>query len=134
MSRSMARRLPLKTLVALVLLFALAAPAAGDDVGKKRSIDQRISSLQTRVSATAREEVRLARERTSRSRTGVVAETRTIAVRAAQVREVRDRLAAVHGKLTGERAAQRKSLGGLTADERADIGEIDALRATSAEI
>ncbi len=45
-----------RTVVALLLLFALAAPALGDDVAKKRQVDAKISHLQGSLAATRKSE------------------------------------------------------------------------------
>ena len=45
-----------RTVVALVLLFALAAPAHGDDISKKRAVDAKIANLQGSLAATRRSE------------------------------------------------------------------------------
>ena len=81
----MARRLPLKTLAALALVLAVAAPAAGDDIGKKRSIDKKISALQSQVSAT--------REKEDALRSQIAAVTHDIRQLEAEVVDVSRRLA-----------------------------------------
>jgi murein DD-endopeptidase MepM/ murein hydrolase activator NlpD len=45
-----------RTVVALLLLLALATPALGDDAGKKREVDARIASLQGALASTRRSE------------------------------------------------------------------------------
>jgi len=45
-----------RTVVALLLLFALAAPALGDDVAKKHQVDAKISHLQGSLAATRKSE------------------------------------------------------------------------------
>jgi murein DD-endopeptidase MepM/ murein hydrolase activator NlpD len=45
-----------RTVVAFLLLFALAAPALGDDIAKKHDVDARIASLQSTLASTRRSE------------------------------------------------------------------------------
>jgi murein DD-endopeptidase MepM/ murein hydrolase activator NlpD len=45
-----------RTVVAILLLFALAAPAHGDDIAKKRAVDAKIANLQGSLAATRRSE------------------------------------------------------------------------------
>jgi murein DD-endopeptidase MepM/ murein hydrolase activator NlpD len=45
-----------RTVVAIVLLLVLAAPAHGDDIGKKRAVDAKIANLQGTLTATRRSE------------------------------------------------------------------------------
>jgi murein DD-endopeptidase MepM/ murein hydrolase activator NlpD len=45
-----------RTVVAIVLLFGLAAPAHGDDISKKRAVDAKIANLQGTLAATRRSE------------------------------------------------------------------------------
>jgi peptidoglycan DL-endopeptidase CwlO len=47
---------PRRTVVACVLLFAAAAPAHGDDIAKKRSVDAKIASLQSTLASTRKSE------------------------------------------------------------------------------
>lgn len=59
-------------------------------------------------------------------------EARVLAVRVAQVRELRDRLLASRNALAGTRAAKQQGLAALTREERAERDEIESLQAVSA--
>lgn len=48
-----------RTVVAIVLLLALSAPAHGDDISKKRAVDAKIANLQGSLAATRRSEAAL---------------------------------------------------------------------------
>jgi murein DD-endopeptidase MepM/ murein hydrolase activator NlpD len=45
-----------RTVVALILLFAFAAPALGDDIAKKRAVDTKIANLKDSLAVTRRSE------------------------------------------------------------------------------
>jgi murein DD-endopeptidase MepM/ murein hydrolase activator NlpD len=57
-----------------------------------------------------------------------------VAVRVRQVRALRDELVGSAGRLRAERSRHRVSLASLSASERADASEIDALQQASAEL
>ena len=92
--------------------------------------DKRIA----RAVEEARDEARVARAKTKGTRTRVAAITRVIAARAAQVREVRDRLAVSQSRLSGARGERQSSLDDLTADERAERSELEGLLRESARL
>jgi murein DD-endopeptidase MepM/ murein hydrolase activator NlpD len=92
--------------------------------------DKRIA----KVVEEARNEARVARVKTNETRKRVAAITRVIAARAAQVREVRDRLAASQSQIAGARGKKATTLDNLTADERAERGELEALLRESATL
>jgi len=82
----------------------------------------------------ARQEARIARARTKVTRAHVRAVTRVIAARTAQVREVRDELAANRNRIAGARGERQSSLDSLSAEELAERSEAEALHAASAEL
>jgi murein DD-endopeptidase MepM/ murein hydrolase activator NlpD len=68
------------------------------------------------------------------TRARVRAVTRVIAARTAQVREVRDELAANRKRIAGARGERQSSLDSLSAEEQAERSEAEALHAASAEL
>ena len=82
----------------------------------------------------AKGEVHRARERTRRVKVVVAAETRTIAVRTAEVRAIRDQLLVSQHALVLARSTKRVSLASLKQSERQDASEIDALQQDSASL
>ncbi len=83
---------------------------------------------------SARDEERTAVARTKSIRGSVATITRVVAARAAQVREVRDRLASSRSRLAGARGARESSLDSLTAEERAERSEAEVLQRASADL
>ncbi len=83
---------------------------------------------------TAKDEVTVARRETRRSRDNVRQQAEVVAVRVRQVRELRDQLVASKGRLEEARQRKKVSLDQLTASERADAEEIDALQQVSADL
>ncbi len=94
------------------------------DIGEQ---DKRIA----REVATAKAQVRSARAKTQRLRSNVQGETAVISARTAQTRDVRDQLVGATGDLTATKQKKLTDLSQLTADERAEAGEIDALQVAS---
>jgi murein DD-endopeptidase MepM/ murein hydrolase activator NlpD len=84
--------------------------------------------------AAARDSMTRARARTKEAAAGVQAEARVIAARASQVAVVRNQLLEQRGRLTAARDDKRQSLDTLTAEEREEAEEMDALVATSARL
>jgi len=82
----------------------------------------------------ARTEVRAAHAKTTQLRAHVYGETAVIAARAAQVRQVRDDLVGARDDLSSTRQQKLVDLSHLTASERAEASEIDALQASSQAI
>ena len=82
----------------------------------------------------AKTEVAAALAGTTRVRASVLAQTRIVALRVHQVRVLRDELLANKGKLVEARSRKKQSLDSLTAKEREDATEIDALQQVSAEL
>ena len=82
----------------------------------------------------ARDEERVAVAHTRLTRGRVRAVTRVVAARASQVREVRDRLASNRSKLSGARGSRQVSLDSLTAEERGERSEAEALQRESATL
>jgi murein DD-endopeptidase MepM/ murein hydrolase activator NlpD len=84
--------------------------------------------------AVAKAQVKAARAKTKKIRATVVSETAVIAARTAQTREVRDELVGARNDLQSTKQDKLVDLGRLSAQERADASEIDALQAVSAQI
>jgi murein DD-endopeptidase MepM/ murein hydrolase activator NlpD len=84
--------------------------------------------------ATAKTDVTFARARTKRARDSVQRQAEIVAVRVHQVRVLRDQLLANKGQLEQARSRKKENLASLTAAERADAEEIDALVKVSAEL
>lgn len=84
--------------------------------------------------AAARDEVRVARERTKKTRASVHSETQVIAVRTAQQRDVKNELLATKGSLSNKRSKQRGALASTRKQEKAFIAEANALAAADAQV
>ncbi|HZQ15237.1 MAG TPA: peptidoglycan DD-metalloendopeptidase family protein [Gaiellaceae bacterium] len=84
--------------------------------------------------AAARARSAAARLRTKGLRATVQGETRAISARAAQVQEVRNELEGARGDLVSTRQAKLVDLSSLTAAERDEASEIDALQAASLQL
>jgi murein DD-endopeptidase MepM/ murein hydrolase activator NlpD len=83
---------------------------------------------------SAKREVTIARKQTKRSRDDVQQQAQVVALRVHEVRVLRDQLVANKGQLEAARERKRISLDQLTAEERADAEEIDALQQVSADL
>lgn len=101
-----------------------------DFVNKIGAQDKRI----VRQVASARTSMTKARARTKKAAAGVAAEARAIAARARQVALVKSQLVAEQGRLTSARDGKRQSLDSLSAQERQEASEMDALAAASARL
>ena len=84
--------------------------------------------------ASAKAQVKLARANTKKLRATVVGETAVISARTAQTRQVRDELVGARNDLQTTKQQKLTDLSQLTASERADASEIDALQAVSDQI
>jgi murein DD-endopeptidase MepM/ murein hydrolase activator NlpD len=82
----------------------------------------------------ARTQMRAARAKTKTLRKTVRGETAVIAARTSQAREVRDALVGARNDLVTTKRQKLTDLSQLSAQDRADVGEIDALRAASAAL
>ena len=92
--------------------------------------DQRIADQV----AYAKVQVRAARAKTKKLRATVQSETAVIDARTNQARDVRDELMGARNDLAGSRQQKLTDLSQLSAQDRADAGEIDALQAASAAL
>jgi murein DD-endopeptidase MepM/ murein hydrolase activator NlpD len=101
-----------------------------DYVKQVGAADQRITTSVGRAKVAARK----ARERTRKIRAVVAAETRAVAVRTQQVREVRDQLVSNERELVAARSHKRVSLSQVKASEREAVGEAEALEKVSASL
>jgi murein DD-endopeptidase MepM/ murein hydrolase activator NlpD len=81
-----------------------------------------------------RDEVASALARTKVARADMLQQAKIVAVRVHQVRVLRDSLVASRGRLADEQQRKKVALESLSARERADAEEIDALQAVSAEL
>ncbi len=95
-----------------------------NDIGEQ---DKRIA----REVAVAKAQVKAARAKTKSLRANVVGETAVISARTAQTRDVRNELVGATNDLSASKDKKLTDLSQLTADERAEAGEIDALQAAS---
>jgi murein DD-endopeptidase MepM/ murein hydrolase activator NlpD len=84
--------------------------------------------------ASAKAQVKAARAKTKVVRQSVQSETAVISARTAETRDVRDQLVGAKNDLSASKNQKVTDLSQLTADERAEAGEIDALQAASAAI
>ncbi len=127
----------------LVDIYESDAPSTFEVFLGARDLDDAIDQVQflseigiqdRRVSgevAFARTQVRAAHAKTTTLRTRVHAETAVIAARTAQTREVHDQLVGASNDLSSSRQRKLVDLSQLTAAERAEASEIDALQASS---
>jgi murein DD-endopeptidase MepM/ murein hydrolase activator NlpD len=104
-----------------------------DGVDYVRLIARRDREIVNEV-GTAKLEVTVARTETRHARNNVRRQAEIVAVRVRQVRALRDELVASKGQLEVARERKKISLDKLTAAERADAEEIDALQAVSADL
>jgi murein DD-endopeptidase MepM/ murein hydrolase activator NlpD len=104
-----------------------------DGLDYARLIVRRDREIVAEVDASKRE-VASARWQTRRARRSVRHQAQIVAVRVHQVRVLRDELVANKGQLEAARRQKNVSLDSLTAQERADAEEIDALQAASADL
>jgi murein DD-endopeptidase MepM/ murein hydrolase activator NlpD len=95
-----------------------------NDIGEQ---DRRIA----REVASAKAQVKAARAKTKSLRTNVQGETAVISARTQQTLYVRDQLVGATHDLAVSKDKKLTDLSTLTADERAEAGEIDALQAAS---
>ncbi len=83
---------------------------------------------------TARDGVAASLARTRVARNAMLAQAKIVAVRVHQVRVLRDELLANKGALLDARSRKKQDLDSLSAQERADAEEIDALQQVSNEL
>jgi murein DD-endopeptidase MepM/ murein hydrolase activator NlpD len=84
--------------------------------------------------AAARDEVRVARQRTKKVRAHVHAETQVVAVRTQQQRDARNQLLASQSELSNTRGKKRRQLVSTREEEKRWIAEANALAAEDARI
>jgi murein DD-endopeptidase MepM/ murein hydrolase activator NlpD len=84
--------------------------------------------------AVARDEVRVARERTKKVRARVHSETQVVLVRTQQQRDVRDQLVSNRSRLSNRRSKQKSALASTREQEKILISEANALAAEDAGI
>ena len=104
-----------------------------DGLDYVRLVVRRDRQIVTEV-GVAKREVTIARKDTKRARDHVQQQAQVVALRVRQVRALRDQLMASKGELEDARLRKKVSLDQLTAEERADAEEIDALQQVSASL
>ena len=82
----------------------------------------------------AKEEVRVERARTKKTRARVAAVARVIAIRTAQQREIRDRLVASEQALSSAKQQKQQTLTSVQHSKEEFIAEVDALAQVSAQL
>ena len=98
---------------------------------------QRIADEDKRVAnevGAAKKRVRAQREETRTTRKRHRQETRVVAVRVGQIRALRDRLAASRSGLVAAQAQRQQDLSELSAHEREELAEMEALQEVSATL
>jgi murein DD-endopeptidase MepM/ murein hydrolase activator NlpD len=118
------------------LAFLLAARSFSelvDSLDYLRRVAARDEQIAGAVTA-AKGEVTIALGHTRHARAAVLAQAKIVAVRVHQVRVLRDDLLASKGRLEETRTRKKASLASLTAEERAEAEEMDALVGVSAEL
>jgi murein DD-endopeptidase MepM/ murein hydrolase activator NlpD len=98
---------------------------------------KQIGSLDKRIAhavGEAKQQMKQAQVRTRKVKASVESETRVISARADQQRSVRNELVSAQGRLSDIRRQKKVSLDTLSADERAEASEMDALQAQSASL
>jgi murein DD-endopeptidase MepM/ murein hydrolase activator NlpD len=127
----------------IVSLYESAPPSTIDVVLDSQTLQDAIDQVQyveqlsrqdKRIAdavAVARTQAKAARRKTKALRTTVSGETAVIAARTAQERAVRDELVGAQGDLASQRRTKLVDLSKLSASERAEAEEIDALQAAS---
>ena len=116
-----------------VLLASRSFSAMLDGLDYIKLVTQHDREITAEVKA-ARDEVAAARKRTKAARADMYRQARIVAVRVHQVRVLRDQLLASKGQLVDAQGRTRAALASLSAQERADAEEIDALQQVSAEL
>jgi murein DD-endopeptidase MepM/ murein hydrolase activator NlpD len=116
-----------------VLLSSRSFSALLDGLDYIKLVTQHDREITAEVKA-ARDEVAAARKRTKAARADMYRQAKVVAVRVHQVRVLRDQLLASKGQLVEAEGRKREALASLSARERADAEEIDALQQVSAEL
>ncbi len=114
----------------------LGSRSVQDAIDRVQALDE-INAQDRAVSAAveqAKTQVTAARKKTKKLRATVNAETAVIRARTDQTRTVRDELVGARNDLSSTKQQKLQDLSTLTASERAEAEEIDALQAASARI
>jgi murein DD-endopeptidase MepM/ murein hydrolase activator NlpD len=96
-----------------------------------------IAEQDTRIAVEvddARDEMKVTRAKTKKTRAAVASATRAVAVRTQQQRQVRDDLLATQGRLAGARGSKRSALAATKAQKSAWIAQANALAAADAQV
>jgi murein DD-endopeptidase MepM/ murein hydrolase activator NlpD len=99
-------------------------------LGAFSDLDQRVA----REALVAKTRISAIRRRTGRLLARIDAETRTVALRASQVLETRDRLSSTRDRLRTERNKQKRTLASVRESKEKWLSDIAALQAGSANI
>ena len=123
----------------LVQIYESPDATVAEVILNSKSVQDAIDTLNYLAAIAAQDkriahDVHAARERTKKTRTVVASETRIVAVRTQQQRDVKNRLLASQSRLAGARAHKRQALAGTKQQERELIAEADALAAADAQI
>ena len=114
----------------------LGSRSVQDAIDRVQALDE-INAQDRAISAAveqAKTQVTAARKKTKKLRATVNAETAVIRARTDQTRTVRDELVGARNDLSSTKQQKLQDLSTLTASERAEAEEIDALQAASARI
>ena len=84
--------------------------------------------------AIAKDEMKVTRAKTKKTRAAVASATRAVAVRTQQQRLVRDELVATQGRLSGARSNKRSDLAATQAQEKQWVSEANALAAEDSRV
>ena len=130
----------------LVQLYERPNPSAAEVIFDSASVQEAIDTLHylsaiaaqdkqiAGTVAKARDDVRASRERTKKVRTVVASETRIVAIRADQQRQVRDQLLASQNRLSNARSSKRSALASTRELEQQWIQEANDLAAQDARV
>ena len=130
----------------LVEIYESPEPSAAEVILNSKSVQEAIDTLHylaaiaeqdkriARDVADARDEVHATRERTKKMRATVASETRVVAIRTQQQREVKNQLLASRSNLANARNSKRQDLASTREQERRFIDEANALAAADASV
>jgi len=130
----------------LVEIYESPEPSAAEVILNSKSVQQAIDTLHylaaiaeqdkriARDVADARDEVHATRETTKKVRVTVASETRVVAIRTQQQREVKNQLLASRSELANARSRKRQDLASTREKEKRFIDEANALAAADASV
>jgi murein DD-endopeptidase MepM/ murein hydrolase activator NlpD len=130
----------------LVEIYESPEPSAAEVILNSKSIQEAIDTLHYLAAiaeqdkqiahdvADARDEVHATREKTKTVRATVASETRVVAIRTQQQREVKNQLLASRSELANARSRKRQDLASTREKEKRFISEANALAAADASV